>query len=138
MVQSWLLNGVQTNSLLFNKLTGSKLTFKGQDQSYLQNNNKLKDLSNNISQTAEEEDDSAGGDNHGILSRLVRSTRDCVKKRERGWNKCLGEYITKVHCREKPLMCVPHNVPPKCVKKHELKFGTTGRACRIATTCVCV
>ena len=123
----------------FNELSDLKQTFDGrEDQSDIVNEIRLENPFNSTeSLTATAKDQSEGMDNDDILSRFTRSLNRCELKREWKWNRCLGKFYTKVHCRTKHVTCLPYKAPPHCKKVHHIVFGENGQACHVVKSCTC-
>ena len=133
MIQSWLFSGVSLSPVKFNQLSALKEPLEDQVQSGLENGN-------NSSLIATTEDDNATIVNHDILSRLRRSPNPCESERVLTWSHCLGRYFFKLYCNEKtPVGCILETgrVPPKCKKNHVVRFGKSGRPCRVLQSCTC-
>lgn len=123
----------------FNELSDLKQTFDSREvQSNILNEIKLDNPFNSTeSLTATAKDQSEGMDSDGILSRLPRSLNRCELKREWKWNRCLGKFYTKVHCRKAHVACLPYKAPPHCKKVHHIVFGQNGQACHVVKNCTC-
>ena len=133
MVHSWLFTEVCMSPVKFNELSDLKQTFDGREvQSDI-----LNPFNNTESLTATAKNQSEGMDNDDIFSRFTRSINRCELKRERKWNRCLGKFFTKVHCRTKHVTCLPYKAPPHCKKVHHIVFGENGQACHVVKSCTC-
>lgn len=137
---SHLSNQVSSSPVKLNQ-TSAATKQRVEDQSLF---NQLRDNTLNSSTSTAKSDDqnpTAAGtvaNKYDIFSRHLRSTfNPCVKKKVHKYNSCLEEFFVHVHCRKQHFGCLPYNVPPRCKENFELRFGKTGKPCRVVSGCEC-